>query len=1312
MRNPFRQTEGVEPQRLSATRLWGMLLLFLVLAAYSIWRSERFQNLIQGVSQSRLYEALGRPVTFRTVDFRVFPPSVRLADVRIANDPRLPGEPLLVAEEVSIGGGVSLVGQELRLGRIRVLRPQLSLVQFPDGSWNLPPGLGGPSGAGIKLHVGSILVQQGVFEFQGRKVELDGRFEDFAAELRSLGRDRYRGTLLSRRAAMKISDAEPVVLGLSVRFLLDSKRGLTFDEIRLDGPLGQIHATGALENFGNLSAVFSASADVSIEEAERIFHSDLGFAGPAHLRASVELPSYGGFRVSGHLAAPRVRAQPFTFEDFSATVVAQPEALVAEIERASYSGGRVSGVLRIGNLVGKPQPVTLALQGAGISLERFFGDLDLKGTGLSGSVSLTLGLRWGEAGLKHADGGGALEILPGPAVSLVRGRFGEPTSGGGPISVVNGRIGFEDTSFRFPQSTLQLTGGIRIGQWQPDFDLLLRSRDLSEVDRLFQNFVAATGGKPEPLGLGGLGEISGHLGGTWSNPNATVQLAAEESRYSGVLFGSVRGSVEMHDGAFTFRPLRVYDGGAGLSLEGMTGYRIVPGRPRFDLSVAARAYPLSRLLQYLDLRFPVEGRLTGSFQIVGTPEAATGGGSVELRDAVVWGQRVPVARGTLRLTPGRFAIDDLRAEIGRGMVGGSLAISVREKTFDAKLAGDGIALESIDTLKTSSDDLTGKLSFELAGSGSLERPDLKIAASLSQAQVFGHPVPDDREPRLEATVTKGVLNASVAVSEHWSLHARGDLFDHPARLEVALDVADLNSFLLLTPLEFPPGRGGSLALTGNVTLPTGPEEFPTGTLTVTRARLDLPERPGVLATSGEVRISLGRGRLTFEEFQAVGEGTRLAVSGSVGWGKTSGGFNIAVSGPLDAALLALAVPDLALTGRLRVELRTSGSLEQPSLSGSVRVENGKYRLTAVSQILDDINASITFQDSRADLQGRARFGSGELYAAGSFRFRGLSLEDFRLSVQGRHVTLRYPEDLQLIADAELVATGGPKGNLVRGEVVLLRGSYSKDFEVTLSDLLARSRPSAGIAARQPWKEKTALEVHIASSAALEVRNNLARLTATVDLVVRGTVAGPTLVGQIVFDEGGRVTFRDVRYEIESGTVAFANTEGFVPILDIRARAEVRGYDLVMSLVGTWPRIQTSFSSDPTLPDESILGLLLTGAQPGLRSTTDTTGQLASTAGGLVAGAVTGGLTRQTQRFFKLDRFEIDPVFSGSQLLDVRTTVGKQLTPNWSVSYSQSFDANKEPIVQTEYRISQTFVIRGRRDENGVYLVEFRRRQRF
>ena len=146
-----------------------------------------------------------------------------------------------------------------------------------------------------------------------------------------------------------------------------------------------------------------------------------------------------------------MKTDQFTFDNLAATVVARRSDVTARIDRADYAGGRATGVFRLGNPGGKPNPMTLAIEGSGISLERFFGDIGLAGTGLSGAAALSIALRWGEAGIARADGGGIVSgSRPGPASSLVAAGSACPTSGGGPLSIVNGRIGLEGVTLPFP----------------------------------------------------------------------------------------------------------------------------------------------------------------------------------------------------------------------------------------------------------------------------------------------------------------------------------------------------------------------------------------------------------------------------------------------------------------------------------------------------------------------------------------------------------------------------------------------------------------------------------------------------------------------------------------------------------------------------------------------------------------------------------------------------------------------------------------------------------------------------------------------
>jgi hypothetical protein len=1304
-----------EAQRLSTARLFLIVLVFLALSAYAIWNSDRFQSLFQGVSEEKLSALLQRPVAFRRVDFQIFPPSIHLADVRIGNDPRIPDRAMLEAEELTIGGGLSVTGGKLRFGRVRAIKPRIEVVQFPDGTWNLPPGLSRPSGkgGGLSVRIGELVVQSGVFEFEGRRTGVDGRFEGFAAELEALPANRYRGTFICRRTTLRFPGAEPLVFGVDLAFRMGPRSGLQIESARVNGDFGELRASGSVEDLKNPGILLRVEADLHVAEVERVFHSGLGFGGDAAVEAELSIPPGGDFRIGGRLSVPKLDAKGFLFENFAASVIARPDALIGRIEKGRYAGGDVTGVYRIEGLSGgsgKASPMTLFLDGKGISVERFFADIHLPGTGLSGSATLSTTLRWAEGGIERANGAARLAIEAGPASSIVRGRFGIPVAGGATMPVLDGRILFEGAAFRLATSTLELTGGLRIGEWMPDFDFKLRSKELVEIDRIFQNFEAASGGAPSPLGLGGSGEIDGHIAKSWSDPDVTARFTAENARYAGVLFGSVRGSTDMHDGAFVFHPLRVYEGGVTLSLEGTTRFRKDPKRPTFDFVLTAKEWPIRRLLEYLDLDYPIEGRITGSFPIQGSAPDITGGGVAALDDAVLWGQKVPRMTGRMVLEPGHFTIDDLRADIGSGMVGGRISIAYRDKAFEARAAGDGVALESIAMLERFAKDVSGRVSFAMAGTGSFSRPDITASARLSQATFYGHPIPDALAPQIDVRVTHGNVDARAEAPGKWTITAKGDSGATPVELDVGVDAKDVASLLLFTPAALPPGDGGALAAHGRIRLPAREGELPSGRFVITEARLDARDRPNLVRTEGDVPISIAAGRIAIERLHAVGDGIDLRLSGATDVSGAKARLEGRLAGTADAALLTLAAPDLAASGRFQLDVGLTGTADAPSWSGGIRIEDGRYRAAGYS--FEDITGSVRLVGTTAEIEAlRAKVAEGEAFLSGNVRFEGTKVKDFRLAAQGRRLGIRAVPALRLTVDADLVATGSESGNQIRGEITLLRGTYSKDVEVTLSDILERSRPTGALSPREAWKEQTALDVRIVSAAALEVRNNLARLSGTVDLRARGTLADPVLLGQVILDEGGRVVFSDIRYEIEAGTLTFSNAARIAPFVDIRARAEVKGYNLVVMLAGTWPRINANFTSDPPLANDAILGLLLSGSPPDTRNPTDTTSQLVSAAGGAVAGAATAPLRTQTKRLFKLDRFQIEPVFTGSQITTVRSTIGKQITQDLAVTSSIALDSSKEPIVRVEWQATNDIFVQLIRDENGILSVSVRRRQR-
>src|SRR5207237_3705945 len=132
------------------------------------------------------------------------------------------------------------------LGRVRALHPRISLTQFPDGSWNLPPGLARPSGkpgGGLRVKVLELVVQQGVFAFQGRNAGVSGRLQDFAVDVSSPSPEQTRATLQCRRVTLGLPGAEPLIFALDLRLRLEPARALAVEWLKARGGFGELSAS-------------------------------------------------------------------------------------------------------------------------------------------------------------------------------------------------------------------------------------------------------------------------------------------------------------------------------------------------------------------------------------------------------------------------------------------------------------------------------------------------------------------------------------------------------------------------------------------------------------------------------------------------------------------------------------------------------------------------------------------------------------------------------------------------------------------------------------------------------------------------------------------------------------------------------------------------------------------------------------------------------------------------------------------------------------------------------------------------------------
>ena len=233
--------------------------------------------------------------------------------------------------------------------------------------------------------------------------------------------------------------------------------------------------------------------------------------------------------------------------------------------------------------------------------------------------------------------------------------------------------------------------------------------------------------------------------------------------------------------------------------------------------------------------------------------------------------------------------------------------------------------------------------------------------------------------------------------------------------------------------------------------------------------------------------------------------------------------------------------------------------------------------------------------------------------------------------------------------------------------------------------------------------------------AVRVRNNLAKLTGSANLALRGSLANPVLFGEVTTDPGGTIEYNGSTYDLDRAIVTFANPTRIEPLLDVVARTKINEYQVTLSVLGSLARPSTTLGSDPPLPDYDVLSLLATGTPSGLSDLSETA--QTGTAPGMAAetalyGQAASLVSARVGKLFGIDRLKVDPLASGDTISAARVTVGKRLSSRVYLTYSVDPSSTAQQVLQVEWKVSDdlTLVLTQNGDES--YAVDARWEKRF
>jgi translocation and assembly module TamB len=245
--------------------------------------------------------------------------------------------------------------------------------------------------------------------------------------------------------------------------------------------------------------------------------------------------------------------------------------------------------------------------------------------------------------------------------------------------------------------------------------------------------------------------------------------------------------------------------------------------------------------------------------------------------------------------------------------------------------------------------------------------------------------------------------------------------------------------------------------------------------------------------------------------------------------------------------------------------------------------------------------------------------------------------------------------------------------------------------------------------------KIRLNVHVMSSPQLDFQNSYAKLAGTVDLMLRGTVAVPSVLGRIEITDGS-ATFAGTKYQLQRGEIYFTNPVRIDPIIDLDATARVENYDITVGLHGTSTSLKPTYRSDPPLSETDVFALLALGrTQEEAQLYQERQIQAGSdpTTSALLGGALNATVSNRVEKLFGVGSVKIDPAFVGTLgQSSARITVQQQLSRQITATFATNVNSSAEQLIQVQYDLNRDNSIVVTRDESGVFSIVYKLRQRY
>jgi translocation and assembly module TamB len=391
----------------------------------------------------------------------------------------------------------------------------------------------------------------------------------------------------------------------------------------------------------------------------------------------------------------------------------------------------------------------------------------------------------------------------------------------------------------------------------------------------------------------------------------------------------------------------------------------------------------------------------------------------------------------------------------------------------------------------------------------------------------------------------------------------------------------------------------------------------------------------------------------------------------------------------DFSVASLFIKQIASSsGLIQGSVRMAGTVKDPSMEGAFRITDATLRLAGREEVFEHLDAEVRLDEKAVELvkfsasQGQ----EGRLDGSGRIHIGQPRRGEYSFVVRGKKITFGDPEDMAMKFDCDLVISSfavadGGTFPMITGRIEVRQGIIAREF-------------TTGVSAGGDSKWLCDVELEVPNN--LWLKNIDAEIELAGSLTARKGTGGMILLGTLRILRGKYYVF-DNEFRIVSGSLEFKDVGRIDPELNIEAQTSASGREILLSLTGKLSEPNIKFTcEDENLTQAEVLRLLTLG-----KYVETSSGQSSDT--GLVPG-VTGSVgnyfLRQIERRLARELKWVDSIElggsleGGSSLNELRWGLGKYVTPELYLRYSQGLLKTSERDVSIEYRLSELLFLRG------------------